>query len=219
MIFIISFKIKKQKIKYIKQHKIVVVNCKSQTSNFLFRNYGIPIDIKKSGLVEIIFPDLDNESQLLYHYRWYHLSEVYIAELAVSYSKTKEFKIIQNLNSYVQENLKIENEITDMHSQYEKIYELTVLVAKSELYSNQLEIYDKALIQITKQIDKGKQLHRLYRRIIKEKLIGAKIANLNPDMINDNYIIQQTKYKQLKEEYKYMKDKVEAYQFLIGNNH
>ena len=206
-----------QKNNAIKHHQIVFVNKNKQISLPL-KNYGIPIGTKKSGLVEVIFPDLDDEGQLRYHYAWYYLFELSIAKLKSDHSQSKEFLVAQELRFYIQEHLKTEKELANLDAQYHEVYKLTQLISKSDLYAHQIGIYRKALIEITKLMNKAKELDKLDINFIREGLIGIKINNYNPDNIESNLVINQTKYQQLKQEYEYMKDTAKAYGELVVKN-
>ena len=85
--------------------------------------------------------------------------------------------------------------------QYNRINDLAKLVAKSDVYSSQIEKYNKALIETRKLIEKAKQLERLYISLVREGLIGIKISSYHPDKIINNLLIHHLKYEQLREEY------------------
>ncbi len=217
LIFI--FNKRNQKIKALKHHKIVVVNnTKINQEHLILKNYGTPLQIKESCRVEVIFPDLDKEGNLIYHSSWHHLPELSIPDFK-EHHKIKEFRVAKELGFYIKEHLKTERELANLENQYSEVHDLAKLISKSDVYSTQIETYNKALIEIEKLIDKAEQLEKLYINFIKEGLIGIKINNYNPDHIQNNSVIHQTKYKQLIEEYQYMKDTAKAYGELMGQYH
>ena len=121
----------------------------------------------------------------------------------------------QQLGYYIKEHFKIEREMSELEDQYNRINNLAKLVAKSDIYSSQIERYNKALIEIRKLIKKAKQLERLYISLVREGLIGIKISSYNTDDITNNLLIHNIKYERLREEYQYMKDVATAYGSLI----
>lgn len=122
-----------------------------------------------------------------------------------------EFQVAKDLAKYIKEHLQTEKEIKDLVLQYRQVHDLSKLILKSDMYSNQIDIYEKAIKEIEKLLDKAKQLEKMYIQIVREGLIGVKIANYNPSLIKNNQITHQMKYKRVKDEYQYMKDTAHAY--------
>ncbi len=200
-----------RKIEYIKRSQVVTINNDEIIQDdFILDNYGIPLEIKNSGIVEVVLPTLDREGQLIYHYSFHYVSGLSIPKFKIN-QRTEEFRAAQQLGSYIKEHFQIEREICDLEEQYNRINDLAILVSKSDVYSSQIEKYNKALIETRKLIEKAKQLERLYISLVREGLIGIKISSYHPDKIINNLLIHHLKYEQLREEYQYMKDVATAY--------
>ncbi|MDJ0633556.1 MAG: hypothetical protein QNJ34_10245 [Xenococcaceae cyanobacterium MO_188.B29] len=202
---------RQRKIEYIKRSQVVTINNDELIQDdFILYNYGIPLEIKNSGIVEVVLPTLDSEGQLMYHYSFHYLSGLSIPKFKINQRK-EELRAAQQLGYYIKEHFQIERDITALKEQDKRINDLAKLVLKSDIYSNQIEKYNKALIEIRKLIKKAEQLERLYINLVREGLIGIKISSYNTEDITNNLLIHNIKYERLREEYQYMKDVATAY--------
>jgi hypothetical protein len=210
---------RQRKIIAIKRDSIVIINSTKDDSNtFIFNKYAIPVQINHSDIVEVVIPDLDDNGELQYHICSYDLSQISIPKYS-EHKKILEFIAINELKKYIKEDIKTGKEIFRLREQRSKIRDLAKLIWKSDVHSNQIETFDRALSEINELINKAKQLEKLYINLVKESLIGVKIQKYNPDLLESNSIVYETKYKQLKEEYFYMKDTAKAYEDLMRKYH
>jgi gamma-glutamyl:cysteine ligase YbdK (ATP-grasp superfamily) len=126
-----------------------------------------------------------------------------------------KLRVGKELSPLIKEHLQIEQEILSLEEQDCKVNDLADLVSTSELYSSQLELYEKALVQIEKLLKKARQLQNIYIHLIREGLIGIQVAGYNPDTIQNDRLAFDSKYRRIREEYQYMKDLATAYTELL----
>lgn len=115
----------------------------------------------------------------------------------------------------IKEHLKLELDMIALENQLVKINKIAELVAVSDLYSSQLSIYERAIDETEKLINKVEELSRVYVRIVKETLIGTRIAEFNPDLMLDLHVPLDEQYDRVKSEYQFMKDSAHAYYELL----
>ena len=203
------------KIKKILKRKVIAINNLTiEQNNLPLKNYAIPLESNSASQVKVAFPQLSESGELVYIYYLFFPSEIRLTY----FEKDKdniEFIIARKLSKYVKEHLKTEKEIEELMMQRHKVYDLRKLVSKSEVYQNQINIYDRAIGEISGLIDKAKQLEIMYLKLIREELIGLRIQNYNPAFIQDNRISHHLQYEQLKDEYEYMKEEAKAYAELM----
>lgn len=202
---------RQRKINKILENKVVFVHSnRTDNNNLLLGKYGITLQRYNSSQVEVIFPKLNESGDLVYVSKYYYLAEISIPRSDKHKNKI-EFQMAKDLAKYIKEHLQTEKEIEDLVLQYQQVHDLKKLVLKSDMYSNQIDVYEKAIKEIKKLIAKAKELEKMYIQIVREGLIGIKIANYNPNNIKDNQIAHQMMYKRVKDEYQYMKDTAHAY--------
>ncbi|MBW4650619.1 MAG: hypothetical protein KME06_18300 [Kastovskya adunca ATA6-11-RM4] len=203
-----------QKIKKVLNSDIIVVNgVEERASNLCLKNYGIPQEVGERYKVKVIFPRLKIAGVIEYIFSWHSLDEIDIPNFEIEQNDIT-LRAAKELAPLIKEHLQIEEEIFSLEEQYNKVNDLADLVSASELYSNQLELYEKALVQIENLLIKAKQLKNIYIHLINEGLIGIQIAGYNPDNIRDNRLAFDSKYRTIREEYQYMRDAATAYQEL-----
>ncbi|NJL52564.1 MAG: hypothetical protein HC930_10720 [Hydrococcus sp. SU_1_0] len=201
--------------KILKSKVIFIHSNQINQNNLLLGKYSIPLQIHNSSQVEVIFPQLNESGDLIYTSQYYYLSKISIPT-SDKHKHKMEFQVAKYLSKYIKEHLQTEKEIENLVLQYQQVHDLSKLILKSDMYSNQINIYEKAIEEIEKLLDKAKELEKMYIQIIREGLIGVKIANYNPNNIKNNQMVHQMKYKQVKDEYQYMKDTAHAYGELIS---
>ncbi len=76
----------------------------------------------------------------------------------------------------IQEHLRILDEIEELDQRYIKISNLAKLVAASDIYNERLHTYETALRKIRNCSNQAVQLDQSYTRLVKEMLIGIKVA-------------------------------------------
>ena len=215
--YLISFRNKK--ISRILENKVVAINNKKiKQDNLLLKKYAIPLQANNSSQIEVVIPLLNEIGELVYTYSLHFPSEIYLPNIE-EYKQSIELRVARKLSIYIREHLKTEKEIEELSAQYYKVHDLKELILKSEVYQNQIDIYDRAIDEICGLIDKAKQLEKMYLNLIREELIGVKIQNYNPTDIKDNQISHHLQYEQLKDEYEYMKEEAKAYSELMYRTH
>jgi hypothetical protein len=204
-----------KKIEKILNSNIILINePEEKYYNLCLKNYGIPIKVNERDKVQVIFPRLTAEGDVEYIFSWHSLDVVELPNIETAQQDIK-LSVGKELAPLIKEHLQIEQEILSLEEQDCKVNDLAELVSTSELYSSQLELYEKALVQIEKLLKKAKQLENIYIHLIREGLIGIQVAGYNPDTIQNNRLAFDSKYRRIREEYQYMKDVATAYTELM----
>lgn len=168
--------------------------------------------------VLVVFPKLNQDGDLEYIYSWYDPLNVLFHSLKDERTQDENFAIMQELVIPIQEHLQVEQDTSKLQQQEEKIEQLLNLVSTSEVYSNQQELYERALWQVQEMIEKASKLEQVYIRLIREVLIGKELSNYDPTQIVNNHIAMDSQYKKVKEEYQQLKDTATAYTELLQND-
>jgi hypothetical protein len=204
-----------KKVEKVLNTKIVLINeVEERYSNLCLKNYGLPLKVKERDKVQVIFPRLTPNGDVEYIFSWHNLDDVEIPEVEIDQNDIK-LRAAKELAPLIKEHLQIEQEILSLEEQYQKVNDLADLVSTSELYSSQLDIYERAVVEIENLLGKAEQLQKIYIHLIREGLIGIQVAGYNPDNIRDNRLAFDSQYKRIKEEYQYMRDAATAYQELM----
>lgn len=204
-----------KKVEKVLNTKIVLINeVEERYYNLCLKNYGLPLKVKERDKVQVIFPRLTPNGDVEYIFSWHNLDDVEIPEVEIDQNDIK-LRAAKELAPLIKEHLQIEQEILSLEEQYQKVNDLADLVSTSELYSSQLDIYERAVVEIENLLEKAEQLQKIYIHIIREGLIGIQVAGYNPDNIRDNRLAFDSQYKRIKEEYQYMRDAATAYQELM----
>ncbi|MBD2014682.1 hypothetical protein H6F96_11970 [Microcoleus sp. FACHB-53] len=204
-----------RKIKKILNTKIISINeIEERYANLCLKNYGLPLKVKDRDKVQVIFPRLTPKGDVEYIFSWHNLDDVEIPEVEIDQNDIK-LRAAKELAPLIKEHLQIDQEILSLEEQYQKVNNLADLVSTSELYSSQLDIYERAILEIENLLRKAEQLQKIYIHLIREGLIGIQVAGYNPDNIRDNRLAFDSQYKRIKEEYQYMRDAATAYQELM----
>ncbi|MBD2125192.1 hypothetical protein NDI39_29165 [Microcoleus sp. ZQ-A2] len=204
-----------RKINKILNTKIILINkSEEKYANLCLKNYGLPLKVKERDKVQVIFPRLTPKGDVEYIFSWHNLDDVEIPEVGIDQNDIK-LRAAKELAPLIKEHLQIEQEILSLEEQYQKVNNLADLVSTSELYSSQLDIYERAILEIENLLGKAEQLQKIYIHLIREGLIGIQVAGYNPDNIRDNRLAFDSQYKRIKEEYQYMRDAATAYQELM----
>lgn len=199
----------------IKNSKVVLIDRNNKIkSSLLLANYGIVTQLRQNNKIGIITPDLNQLGQLTLNLSWHNIFE--LQKPSISRNKNNiQYQIAQAIADFVVNNYQVEQEIADLVEQYHQINELIQLVSTSELYGEQLRVYQRAIRQIDKILDVAQELQKNYIILIREALISLKITNYNPAKIKDNRLPYFSQCKQLQADYQFMKDIVKAYTNLI----
>ncbi|MEP0755177.1 hypothetical protein NDA03_23455 [Trichocoleus sp. Lan] len=209
---------RKAKIKQIKNNTVVLVKGAEQKYPSLpLKNYGIPLMVRRQNRVQVVFPRLTPEGDVEYIYSWHPLNDVEVIE---QNSKTNDPKLttIKELAPIIHEHWQLEPEMSVLEEQYRKINDLADLVSTSDVYSVQVATYEKALLEVEKLLRKAEQLQKIYVRLIREALIGVKVAEYNPDRLIVSHLAFELQYQRMKEEYQHLKDVAHAYSQLLNES-
>jgi hypothetical protein len=135
-----------KKVEKILNTKIILINgVEERYSNLCLKNYGLPLKVKERDKVQVIFPRLTPNGDVEYIFSWHNLDEVEIPEVEIDQNDIK-LRAAKELAPLIKEHLQIEQEILSLEEQYQKVNDLADLVSTSELYSNQLDIYERAVV-------------------------------------------------------------------------
>lgn len=179
-------------------------------------NLGIFCEVNEKYRIRVIFPKLTSKGDVEYIYSWHDLKSIQIPDLEKNEKGRVNFKIAQQLAFLIKEHIQfVEPEIYNLRKQWYKISELLDLVATSELYASQQEIYERALFQIDNLLDKAEELRQVYVRFVREVLIGRKVAGYDPYFLPDDSLAIDDRYKKIREEYQELKDTATAYAELL----
>lgn len=188
--------------------------------NLLFGEFGISNRIfdNKTRKIQVIFPNLTADGDLDYEYNWIPLCSVNIPKKKQKTGEKRvRLEMAQKITQPVIEHQQIISELKELNEQYNELKELLNLVSTSDFYANQKILYERGLSQVKELITKAENLEKTYYHLIRESLIGLRLANYNPDQIPNHHIALDRQYQEIKEEYEYMKDKATAYNELLNN--
>jgi hypothetical protein len=206
-----------QKIRQIKQHIVVEVDgVDTRYSDLPLGKLGIFYEINEQRRIRVVFPKLTPEGDVQYIYSWHYLRSIRIPSLNQASAQSKTTLLAaQELTSLIEEHLQLEPEILNLREQWRKISDLLDLVATSDFYASQEEIYERALLQVENLLSKAEDLQKVYIRFIREALIANKIAGYSPNLLPDGNIDLDQQYKIVRAEYQKMKDTATAYAELL----
>ncbi|HEY9875515.1 MAG TPA: hypothetical protein V6D12_18940 [Candidatus Obscuribacterales bacterium] len=211
----IFFQQRNTKIKLLKTTPVVGVNgLQIRYQNLALQNYAVPIKVVDKNKVQVIFPKLTKAGNVEYIYSWHYLINIYVPELTLK-RKNRKINTIKAIGMLIKEKLQIEQEISVLEKQHDKINELAGLVSFSEVYTNYVETYKRALVQIENVLEQARELRGVYACLIKEVLIGLQVAEYNPDTLQLSQVGFDLQYRRIKEEYQNMKEAVNVYTHLL----
>jgi len=212
--------INSQKRKQIEKNLVLEVNYTDHHYPYLplgklgiFKNFN-----QYKTKVQIIFPKLLPKGEFQYIYSWHNLNSVRIPK--PNHNKNNNhinLKLAQEIAWIVREHLNTELEINRLQTQWNKLHNLLELVANSEFYENQKQLYQRALSQIENLMDKAEELQNTYVRFIKELLISQQITSYEINSLSSNQNSITTQHQKIQEEYQRMKDTATAYTELLRN--
>lgn len=125
---------------------------------------------------------------------------------------------VQQLAPIINEHLQIKAEIKKLRKRYVKISNLAKLVAASDIYNERLHIYETALRKIINCSNQAEQLEQSYTRLVREMLIGIKVAEEEVQHLPDRETFFDLQYQRIQEEYNIMKDVATAYYELLKDS-
>ena len=166
--------------------------------------------LRAKKLIELIFPRLNSEGQLEYVFSQHPLHEIRFVNLNKK-KVSRELALAKEILPLIPSHLAIDKEITKLLDERQKLDEISSLVATSKVYNRQQEIYERAKVQLNDIIKKAYELKNIYVTLIREGLIGLKVAQYSSDNFIDNRILFDTQYQQLQQEYQLLKDSADAY--------
>ncbi|NJN03402.1 MAG: hypothetical protein HC816_13530 [Leptolyngbyaceae cyanobacterium RM1_1_2] len=206
-----------QKIRKIKNCVVLEVDgADTRYSDLPLGKLGVFYEINEKQRVRVVFPKLTPEGDVQYIYSWHDLQSIHIpGRKKINAQNKANLKAAQELASLIKEHLQLELEILNLREQWQKISDLLDLVATSDFYASQQEIYERALFQVENLLSKAEDLQDVYVRFIREALIGNKIVGYNPDLLLDGNVGIDSQYKVVRAEYQRMKDTATAYAELL----
>jgi len=187
--------------------------------SFPLNGLGIFIELNQAkDSVYLVFPDLDEAGELKYRFQCYDLLRVKIHPFHQQENKDTNVWLIQQISSFVQQHLKIQQEISEQQKEKRQIEHLLTLVAASQLYRDREGIYERALDQVEQIVEKGKKLEQIYTSLIREILIGKQLSEYDANRIPNKHFAWDSQYQQIKKEYESLKDQSTAYTKLMQRN-
>ncbi|MBN3928032.1 hypothetical protein [Nostoc sp. NMS4] len=206
-----------QKIKQIRSNLVVEVDgADTRYPNLPLGKLGVFFEINENRKIRVIFPKLTQEG-IEYIYSWHNLQSIRIPGSKKTDTQGRiNLRAAQELAFLMKEHIQfVEPEILNLRKQWHKINELLELVGSSEFYASQQKIYERALFQVEKLLDKAEELQQVYVGFIREVLIGRKVAVYDPNLLPDDGLAVDNQYKKIREEYQTMKDTATAYAELL----
>ena len=193
---------------------VVVKGAEDRYPNLPLGNFAVPHRFRSPDRVQVVFPTITDSGDVEYIYSWHSLKSVTPIALSRTHRQNK-VRVMAELAPIIKEHLKLELDTIALENQSVKINKIAELVAVSDLYSSQLETYERAIDETTKLIKKVEELSEVYVRIVRETLIGTRIADFNPELLLDLHVPLDAQYERVKAEYQFMKDTAQAYYELL----
>jgi hypothetical protein len=210
--------LRRQKLEWISNHALVYVKgAEYRYPDLPLGGYGIPMRVKDSGYqrVEVVFPRLTESGDVEYIYSWHYWGDIEMAVPEAAERLGESMELAIGVAPVIREHLQIDAEISRLNREYQEVNGLTNLVSTSDLYSNKVDLYERALKQIENLSRRAEQLENIYICFIRETLIGIKLASYDADRITSDVVQFDQQYRQLKEEYLRMKDMAIAHTELM----
>ncbi|MFW6296228.1 MAG: hypothetical protein ACOC04_03450 [Halothece sp.] len=209
--------LKKFKFEKIKSKKVILeVN---KETNFSLGSLGICKEINQNkNEVLVLFPTLTDNGDLEYKTFWYHFSNINIHDITNKETSNKNFLVMQKIAGFIQEQMEIEKAIVKQKEEQEKIKKLINLASSSKIYTDQINLYERAFSELQNLIDKGEKLKEVYFELVRENLIGKELLDYDPDQILNNHSVVESQYQQIREEYENLKDTATAYAEMLKGN-
>ncbi|MGJ3248996.1 MAG: hypothetical protein ACFE0I_23355 [Elainellaceae cyanobacterium] len=188
-------------------------------SSLLIGNYGVPIAVQmreRGPRIRVIFPRLNHHGNIEYIHAWHGLHEIKTTQHRKRLNSDPELEIAVRIAPIIKEHLQIDAEIRHLNQHSHHINELANLVSSSSLYADRLDLYKRAIVQIDKLLHQAQKLEQIYIALIRETLIGIKVAQYNPDDISISLSDwhRQSQYVQRQHEYFQMRDELAIYRRL-----
>lgn len=210
MVYLLMFD-QNRKLRAIQSSTVVAVNGALERYPTLpLGEYGVPRQFRSPDRVQVVFPKLTQSGEVEYIYSWHSLAVVHPVTLSRTHPQNR-VRVAAELAPVIKEHLRLETDTIALENQYAKLVKLADLVATSDIYSPQTEIYDRAIDETEKLLQKTEELGKIYVRMVRETLIGARIAEFDPDQLIDLHVPLDEQYERIKSEYQMMKDTAQAY--------
>lgn len=219
-----------EKINVLKKCKLVLIKGASQPyAIFLgvkrvkekvsLLNQTIPnlssVEVEKNKAF-VAIPILSDEGEVQIEYNYYDIAAVEPLQ-PVAINKKLALRSISNLAPIIADCQATERESEALDKKYLEMTRLAGLVSKSDLYSNQLDIYERGLAQLELLLHKTDELNKIHMNLVKEALIANKVNEFEANTLSSSlYFELESRYKQTKEEYQNMKDTTKIYFDLVN---
>lgn len=163
---------------------------------------------------------IDYTKACKWHYEGVSSVDVHIPVLAKLSSVDKvRYRAAQELAPLIKVYCELETEIMRIGFEREKVQRLLKLIARSDVHTSQQNVYETAYSEMSELMSKARELKQLYSHLIRKLLTDIQIATNYPAMLSGNQLSVEaieTQYREQKEEYEYMKDKIAAYADLLN---
>lgn len=158
--------------------------------------------------------------ELHYNSTRYRLNDLSNVKSVIKHRIKNNYKLstAHKLAPIIQEHLQIKAEIKELNQQDVKISNLAQLVATSDIYNERLHTYATTLLKIRNCLKQAKQLDQSYTRLVREMLIGIKVAEEELKHLPDRETSFDLQYQRIQEEYNFMKDEATAYYQLLKDS-
>lgn len=166
------------------------------------------------------YNEYDSTVKLHYYSTVYWLNDVSNVKSVIKHGVKNNHKLTtaRQLAPIIQEHLQIKDEIEELRQRDIKISNSAKLVATSNIYNQRLHIYETVLRKIRNCLKQAEQLEQSYTRLVKEMLIGIKVAEEELQHVPDKETSFDLQYQRIQEEYNNMKDAVSAYYELLRDS-
>lgn len=199
------------------QNLMYVEGAKDRYPHLPLGNYGIPLRVKPSSggdRVEMVFPRLTADGDVEYIYSWHYLRHVWFPTAKPEWTATLDYQLASEIGPAIRDHLQAEQEVEELRDEYAQLRQLARHVSTSQVYQGQLELYERALVQVADLMAKSEELRNTYVHLIREALIGAQLSNYDPSRLLDLKGTLERQLERLRDEFSTMKSVATAYEEL-----
>lgn len=217
-----------EKIKSLKSSKLVSIKSSPQTYAIFLKvdrvkektNAGSQpnansLEIEKNKIF-VALPILSEDGQVTIEYKSYDLYQVEPIQ-PIEIRRKRTLRMMNGFAPIIKDCQSVDREIQNLDKKYLELTKLAGLISASDIYSSQLETYERGLAQIELLLRKADDLKLVYMNLLKEGLIAIKVDEFDINGISDNIqITLDARYQQAKEEYQKLKDTTTVYFDLVN---
>ena len=178
-------------------------------------NYAVPIKVfkepRRGWMVRSVCPILQNTT-VSFVEQSHPLKEVGLVD--ASKPHTLAYEVSKQVSAPTKELYgELESKLDELQQKIVELERIEALARSSEIYSQQADLYARALRQLHDMVEDGYKLRKKCKAFIRETLIGAEISKLEPTALPDSLgwkIEFQEKYKAISTQYQILNDEIEA---------